>query len=142
MAYNNKVILVGNLGEDPVEMTNQDGSTRVEVRIATQDSYLDKDSGQWIDLPAIWHKVVFFGPQSKQHALYYRKGQRVSLEATIGYYKITGADSKEYWVASLRGERIDAAPLPKSKNTLPTAESVAPTSEEEVPSAPEPAPIF
>lgn len=65
MAYNNQIILRGNLGKDPEVIPNPDGSTRVEITICTQDAY--KVNEDWKQLPEVWHKVTFFGQQAQQH---------------------------------------------------------------------------
>ncbi|ELS02728.1 single stranded DNA-binding protein [Xenococcus sp. PCC 7305] len=114
MAYNNQIILRGNLGKDPEVIPNPDGSTRVEITICTQDAY--KVNEDWKQLPEVWHKVTFFGQQAQQHAGYFKVGQRVKIEGSLSYYKVDAQDSKSYWVASIRGERIDKDVLPtKSK---------------------------
>lgn len=116
MANNNQVILKGNLGKDPEVIPNQDGSTRVEISICTQDAYKVEES--WKQLPEVWHKVTFFGPKSQQHARYFKVGQRVKVEGSLTYYKVEGHDGKSYWIASIRGERIEADVLPTKSSAL------------------------
>ena len=123
MAYNNQIILRGNLGKDPEVIQNPDGSTRVEISICTQDAY--KVNQEWKQLPEVWHKVTFFGPQAQQHAEYFRTGQRVKIEGSLSYYKVEGKDEKSYLVASIRGERID-------KDVLPTKSKVFDETQSEV----------
>ena len=123
MAHNNQIILRGNLGKDPEVIQNPDGSTRVEISICTQDAY--KVDKEWKQLPEVWHKVSFFGPQAQQHAGYFRIGQRVKVEGSLSYYKVEGKDDKSYLVASIRGERID-------KDVLPTKSKVSDETQIEV----------
>ena len=106
MAYNNQIILRGNLGKDPEVIQNPDGSTRVEISICTQDAY--KVNQEWKQLPEVWHKVTFFGPQAQQHAEYFRTGQRVKIEGSLSYYKVEGKD--ETFI--LGGEQIYELAMP------------------------------
>lgn len=114
MATNNKLILIGNLGDNPEIHQNQDGSSRTTLSIATIDSY--KEGGEWKDLPTVWHYVTFFGQEAQKHANFYQKGQRVKIEGSLNYYPIE-VDGKQRSLASVRGERIDAAPLPSSNKS-------------------------
>lgn len=114
MATNNKLILIGNLGDNPEVHQNQDGSSRTTLSIATTDSY--KDGEEWKDLPTVWHYVTFFGQKSQQYANFFKKGQRVKIEGSLNYYPIE-VDGKQRSIASIRGERIDAAPLPSSNKS-------------------------
>ena len=56
----NKVILVGNLGADPETRYTASGSAVTNVRLATTDSWRDKQSGDQQERTE-WHRVVFFG---------------------------------------------------------------------------------
>lgn len=78
----NKVILVGNLGNDPdVKQTNQ-GSTVCNLSIATSESWKDKNTGQKQEKTE-WHKVVLFGKLAEIAAQYLRKGSKVYLEGKL-----------------------------------------------------------
>ena len=58
----NKVILVGNLGDDPRVNTTQNGSKVVNLSVATTDTWKDKVSGERKDRTE-WHRVVIFNNQ-------------------------------------------------------------------------------
>ena len=55
----NKVILLGNLGQDPLVRTSQDGNKIVQLSIATSDRWKDKSSGEQREKTE-WHRVVIF----------------------------------------------------------------------------------
>ena len=56
----NKVMLIGNLGADPEVRYTTGGAAVANVRLATADSWRDKDSGETQERTE-WHRVVFFG---------------------------------------------------------------------------------
>lgn len=55
----NKVILIGNLGQDPEIRSTSNGSSVANVSIATSESWSDKQSGEKVEKTE-WHRVVFF----------------------------------------------------------------------------------
>ena len=79
----NKVILVGNLGADPTISNTQSGAKIVNLRVATSDSWKDKNTGERKDRTE-WHRVVIFNPQLADTAeRYLRKGSKVYLEGQL-----------------------------------------------------------
>src|SRR5574344_1038461 len=83
MAGVNKVILVGNLGADPVVSNTQNGAKIVNLRIATSDSWKDKTTGERKEKTE-WHRVVIFNPQLADTAeRFLRKGSKVYLEGQL-----------------------------------------------------------
>jgi len=78
----NKVILVGNLGNDPDVRYTAGGAAVANVSIATTDSWKDKESGEMQDRTE-WHKVVFFGRLAEIVAEYLRKGSQVYVEGRL-----------------------------------------------------------
>ena len=57
MAINNEVTLTGNLGSEAKIIQKDDGSTFASLSIATQDSYKDKQSDEWVKKDSVWHDV-------------------------------------------------------------------------------------
>ncbi|HEY7774697.1 MAG TPA: single-stranded DNA-binding protein [Marinagarivorans sp.] len=78
----NKVILVGNLGQDPEVRYTQSGSAITNISIATTDSWTDKQSGQRQDRTE-WHRVVFFNRLAEIAGEYLRKGSQVYVEGAL-----------------------------------------------------------
>jgi single-strand DNA-binding protein len=78
----NKVILVGNLGQDPEVRYTQTGSAITNISIATTDSWTDKQSGQRQDRTE-WHRVVFFNRLAEIAGEYLRKGSQVYVEGAL-----------------------------------------------------------
>jgi single-strand DNA-binding protein len=77
----NKVILLGNLGQDP-ELRNTQGGTAVcNLNIATSERTRDKD-GNWSDHTE-WHRVVAFGRTAENVAQYCKKGRQLFVEGRL-----------------------------------------------------------
>src|ERR671932_178405 len=82
MAGVNKVILVGNLGDDPESRSLNNGGEVVNLRVATSESWKDRD-GQRQERTE-WHRVVIFNENLGRVAKnYLRKGSKVYLEGQI-----------------------------------------------------------
>jgi len=78
----NKVILVGNLGADPETRTMPSGGTVANIRIATSESWKDKQSGEQKERTE-WHNIVMFGRLGEIAAEYLRKGSQVYIEGSL-----------------------------------------------------------
>ncbi len=79
----NKVILIGNLGADPEIRRTQDGRPIVNLRVATTDSWRDKNSGERREKTE-WHRVVIFSEGlAKIAEQYLKKGSKVYLEGQL-----------------------------------------------------------
>lgn len=79
----NKVILVGNLGADPEVRRMQSGDPVVNLRIATSESWRDRQSGERRE-KSEWHSVVIFNENlAKVAEQYLKKGAKVYLEGAL-----------------------------------------------------------
>lgn len=105
----NKVILVGNLGADPEIRRLNSGDPVVNIRIATSESWRDKNSGERKEKTE-WHNVVIFNDQlAKVAEQYLKKGMKVYVEGQLQTRKWqdqTGADkyTTEVVLQKFRGE--------------------------------------
>jgi single-strand DNA-binding protein len=110
MAGVNKVILVGNLGDDPEARSLNNGGEVVNLRVATSETWKDRD-GQRQERTE-WHRVVIFNENLGRVAKsYLRKGSKVYLEGQLQTRKWTdqsGADrySTEIVLQRFRGELV------------------------------------
>ncbi len=106
----NKVILVGNLGDDPEVRSLNNGGEVVNLRDATSENWKDKDGNR--QERTEWHRVVIFNENLGRVAKsYLRKGSKVYLEGQIQTRKWTdqsGADrySTEVVLQRFRGELV------------------------------------
>lgn len=78
----NKVILVGNLGQDPDTKAMPSGMTVCNLRIATSESWKDKQSGEMKEQTE-WHSVALFGRLAEVAGEYLRKGSQVYIEGRL-----------------------------------------------------------
>ncbi|HEU4705169.1 MAG TPA: single-stranded DNA-binding protein [Sphingomicrobium sp.] len=110
MAGVNKVILVGNLGDDPEARSLNSGGEVVNLRVATSEQWKDKDGNR--QERTEWHRVVIFNENLGRVAKnYLRKGSKVYLEGQIQTRKWqdqSGADrySTEIVLQRFRGELV------------------------------------
>lgn len=82
MASINKVILVGNLGQDPEVKYMPSGGAVTNLSIATTDSWKDKSTGEKRENTE-WHRVVFFNRLAEIAGEYLRKGSQVYIEGNL-----------------------------------------------------------
>src|SRR5210317_1606676 len=78
----NKVILVGNLGADPETRYTASGSAITNIRLATSESWRDKQTGETQERTE-WHRVVFFNRLAEIAGEYLRKGSQVYVEGSL-----------------------------------------------------------
>lgn len=78
----NKVILVGNLGQDPEVRYLPNGGAVTNISIATSQSWKDKQTGEQKDRTE-WHRVVIFGKLAEIAGEYLRKGSQVYIEGSL-----------------------------------------------------------
>ena len=78
----NKVILIGHLGQDPDVRALPSGSSIANLRIATTESWKDKQSGEFKEATE-WHTVVLFGRTAEVAAEYLKKGAQVYIEGRL-----------------------------------------------------------
>jgi single-strand DNA-binding protein len=91
----NKVILVGNLGADPEIRRTQDGKPIANLRVATSESWRDKNTGERREKTE-WHRVVIFNEAiCKVVDAYLKKGSKVYLEGQLQTRKWQDKDGQD-----------------------------------------------
>jgi single-strand DNA-binding protein len=78
----NKVILIGNLGNDPDVRYTPSGNAVTNITVATSESWKDKQTGQQQERTE-WHRVVFFNRLAEIAGEYLRKGAKVYIEGSL-----------------------------------------------------------
>lgn len=78
----NKVILIGNLGADPEVRYLPSGGAVANIRLATSESWKDKETGA-LQEQTEWHRVVFYNRLAEIAGEYLRKGSKVFVEGQI-----------------------------------------------------------
>ncbi|ALO40747.1 single-stranded DNA-binding protein [Pseudoalteromonas phenolica] len=96
----NKVILVGNLGQDPEVRYMPNGNGVANISIATTDSWKDKNTGQMQERTE-WHRVVLFGKLAEVAGEYLRKGSQVYIEGRLQTRKWTDQSGQEKYTTEI-----------------------------------------
>lgn len=97
----NKVILIGNLGADPEVRQMQDGRPVVNLRVATSESWRDKNTGERRERTE-WHRVVIFSEGLARIAeQYLRKGSKVYIEGQLQTRKWTDQNGQERYTTEI-----------------------------------------
>ena len=78
----NKVIIIGNLGQDPEVRHMPSGGAVTNISVATSETWKDKNTGQQQDKTE-WHKVVFFNRLAEISGQYLKKGSKVYIEGSL-----------------------------------------------------------
>nr|VFJ59146.1 MAG: single-strand binding protein [Candidatus Kentron sp. DK] len=96
----NKVILVGHLGADPETRYMPNGSAVTNIRVATTESWRDRQTGEQQERTE-WHRVVLFARLGEVAAEYLRKGSQVYLEGRIQTKKWQAQDGSDRWTTEI-----------------------------------------
>ena len=96
----NKVILIGNLGADPETRFMPSGGAVTNVRLATSESWKDKQSGQMQERTE-WHRVVFFNKLGEIAGEDLKKGSKVYIEGSIRTRKWQGQDGQDRYTTEI-----------------------------------------
>ena len=105
MASVNKVILVGNLGADPDVRYMPNGDQVTTVRLATTESWKDKNSGEKREMTE-WHRVVFYRKLAEIAGQYLRKGSQVYLEGRIKTRKWQDKDGQDRYTTEIEATEM------------------------------------
>lgn len=120
----NKVILVGNVGQDPETRYSASGAAITNISLATSEAWKDKQTGQPQERTE-WHRVVFFNKLGEIAGEYLKKGSKVYIEGSLRTRKWQSQQGQDQYtteiVASemqMLDSRQDSAPdnqKPQSK---------------------------
>ena len=96
----NKVILVGNLGNDPEVRYANNGNAIANVNIATSSGWRDKQSGEMQERTE-WHRVVFFTRLAEIVSQYLRKGSKIYVEGSLRTRKWQDKNGQERYTTEI-----------------------------------------
>ena len=96
----NKVIVVGNLGQDPETKYMPSGSAVTNISIATSESWKDKQTGEQKERTE-WHRVSMFGRLAEIAAEYLRKGSQVYIEGKLQTDKWQDKDGNDRYTTKI-----------------------------------------
>ncbi|MEC7817007.1 MAG: single-stranded DNA-binding protein [Pseudomonadota bacterium] len=96
----NKVILIGNLGQDPDTRYTPNGNAVVNLNLATDESYKDRQTGQLVPKTE-WHRVVMFGKIAEVAGQYLRKGSKVYIEGKLQTRKWQNKEGQDVYTTEV-----------------------------------------
>ena len=101
----NKVILVGNLGQDPETKFMPSGGQVTRISVATSESWKDKQTGDQQERTE-WHRVIFFNRLAEIAGEYLKKGSKVYIEGSLRTRKWQGQDGKDRYTTEIVGKEM------------------------------------
>src|ERR1700745_2853681 len=101
----NKVILIGNLGADPETRAMPSGTTVANLRVATSESWRDKQTGEQQERTE-WHRVALFGRLAEVAGEYRRKGSQVYIEGSLRTRKWQDKEGKDRYSTEIVGNDL------------------------------------
>lgn len=96
----NKVIIVGNLGNDPEVRFMPSGGAVANISVATSESWRDKSSGEQQERTE-WHRIAFFGRLAEIVGEYLRKGSKVYIEGSLRTRKWQDRDNNDRYTTEI-----------------------------------------
>ena len=134
----NKVILIGNLGNDPDTRYTASGAAVTNISLATTDSWKDKESGEQQDRTE-WHRIVFFNRLAEIVSEYLKKGSQVYIEGRLQTRKWQDKEGKDRYTTEIVANEMQmlggrggsaGAPMggpPMSESAAPAAAAASST---------------
>ncbi len=101
----NKVILIGNLGNDPDIRYTGSGAAVANISLATAESWRDKDSGEQQERTE-WHRIVFFGRLAEIAGEYLRKGSQIYVEGRLQTRKWQDKEGNDRYTTEIVGNEM------------------------------------
>ena len=105
MAGVNKVILIGNLGADPEVRHLQNGASVANFRLATSETYKDRQTGERREQTE-WHNVVAWRGLAEITEKYLRKGSKVYVEGKLRTRKWQDKDGQDRYTTEIQADEM------------------------------------
>lgn len=96
----NKVILIGNLGQDPEIKATAAGASIANFSVATSESWKDKNTGQQVEKTE-WHRVVAFNRLAEIIGQYVKKGSKIYIEGSLRTRKWQDKEGKDHYTTEV-----------------------------------------
>lgn len=122
MSSVNKVILIGYLGADPETRYLPSGEAVTSIRVATNDRWKDKKTGE-VKEATEWHRISIFGRLAEIAGEYLRKGSHVYIEGSLRTRKWQDKDGQDHAITEIRADVMQML------GSRPSGESPEPRSE-------------
>lgn len=105
MAGVNRVIILGNLGQDPDVRTMPNGDMVTKISVATSESWVDKNTNER-KTQTEWHSIVFYRRQSEVAGEYLRKGSKVYVEGRLKTRKWQDQNGQDRYTTEIQGDML------------------------------------
>ncbi|OOF71404.1 single-stranded DNA-binding protein [Rodentibacter caecimuris] len=103
MAGVNKVIIVGNLGNNPEVRTMPNGDAVANISVATSESWTDRNTNERREITE-WHRIVFYRRQAEIVGEYLRKGSKVYVEGRLRTRKWQDQNGQDRYTTEIQGD--------------------------------------
>lgn len=100
----NRVIIIGNLGNDPEARQFGNGGSVTNISVATSEQWTDKQSGEKREATE-WHRISLFNRLGEIAAQYLRKGSKVYIEGSLRTRKYE-KDGQDHYVTEIRADQM------------------------------------
>ena len=105
MAGINKVIIVGNLGNDPEIRTMPNGEAVANITVATSESWTDKNTGERKEQTE-WHRIVLYRRLAEIAGQYLHKGSQVYIEGRLKTRKWQDSNGQDRYTTEIQGDNL------------------------------------
>ena len=105
MAGINKVIIVGNLGNDPEIRTMPNGEAVANISVATSESWTDKNTGERKEQTE-WHRIVLYRRLAEIAGQYLHKGSQVYIEGRLKTRKWQDNNGQDRYTTEIQGDNL------------------------------------
>ncbi|MDA5619389.1 single-stranded DNA-binding protein [Pasteurella multocida subsp. multocida] len=103
MAGVNKVIIVGNLGQDPDHKVMTNGNPVTNISVATSEVWADKASGEKREVVE-WHRITLYQRQADIAAQFLKKGSKVYIEGRLRTRKWQDQNGQDRYITEIQGD--------------------------------------
>ena len=103
----NKVEIQGFLGQDAEVKTFESGRTLVNIRLATSESYKNKE-GEWVN-NSTWHNVAYWKNKKDENLDFLKKGELVSVSGKLNNRKYTDKNGEDRYITEVVAFKVEPA---------------------------------
>ena len=118
MASINKVIIIGNLGQDPEAKYLPSGDAVTNISVATTESWKDKATGEKKDSTE-WHRIVMFGKTAEVASNYLKKGSQIYIEGRLQTRKWQDKEGHDRYTTEIRADVMKMLGSPSGRGAAP-----------------------
>ena len=131
----NRVVLTGNLTQDPELRSTQDGTAVCNLRVATNTRRKDSASGEWVDKPN-YFGVVVWGVQCENVARYLTKGRAIAIDGRLDWREYDSQDGAKRQAVQINADTVQflASPERAPNDDIPAPARAQPvTADDDIP---------